>query len=110
MEKTQKEREEEAIKKMDSEFWKVIPNLISLIKEYENIESEEAKFIRSLDWIAPIIQIVMEWWQSWIDWKLTAEKVKWRAYWKCLNKKLEKILDIYFEKAEKGNMFYIEIN
>lgn len=108
MEKTKDKREKDSIEKLNEYFWKIIPNFIDLINEYEICETKEAKFVKSLDWIAPIIQIVMEWWKSWKDWKLTSEKVKWRAYWKCLNKKLEKVLNIYFEKADKGKMFYIE--
>lgn len=107
--KTKEKREREALERLEKEFWEVLPDFIQLIKDYESKKSEEAKFVYSLDKIQPIIQIVMEWWQSWHNWKYDYNKVKNRAYKKIYPQFwLDKILDIYFEKAEKEKIYYNE--
>jgi hypothetical protein len=51
----------------------------------------------------------MEWWKTWHNWKIDFEKIKARQYWKIYPEfGLEIILDKYFKKAEKENMFYRE--
>jgi hypothetical protein len=49
----------------------------------------------------------MEWWETWHNWKIDFEEIKKRQYSKIYREFwLDKILDIYFEKAEKEKIFY----
>ena len=105
--KTKEKREREALDKLEKEFWSVLWNIIDLIKEYESKASIEARFIYSLDKVHPIIQNVMAKWRGWREWKYDFKKTKENQYSKVSSEFwLDKILDIYFEKAEKENMFY----
>jgi len=107
MTKTKKEREKKALDRLEKEFWKVLPNIIELLKEYEDKSSQEARYVYSLDKIQPIIQVVMEWWRTWHDWKIDFEKIKKRQYSKIYPEFwLDIILDKYFQEAEKEKMFY----
>ena len=107
--KTKEKREKDALDKLEKEFWWVLWNIINLIKEYESKNSKEAKFIYSLDKVHPIIQNVMTKWEWWKEWNYEFKKTKENQYSKVDSEFwLDKILDIYFEKAEKENMFYSE--
>lgn len=111
MEKTKKERETKAINQLEKVLWeKDFKNIRILIEEYENRNSLEAEFVHQIDKIQPIIQIVMEWWSSWHEYKIDKNKLINKKY-KQLNDKfwLIKLLDKYFEKAEKNNMFYYDV-
>ena len=109
MEKTKDFRENESLKRLEREFWEVLPDFIELLKEYEKKSSLETKYVYSLDKIQPIIQVIMEWWKTWHNWKIDFDKIKKRQYSKIYPEFwLSKILDIYFEKAEKENMFFNE--
>ena len=60
-----------------------------------------------MDKVHPIIQNVMAKWRGWREWKYDFKKTKENQYSKVSSEFwLDKILDIYFEKAEKENMFY----
>lgn len=109
MTRTKEEREKKALDRLEKEFWDILPDFIDLLKEYETKESKEAKFVYSLDKIQPIMQVVNEWWKTWHNWKIDFDKIKNRQYSKIYPEFwLDKILDIYFEKAEKENMWYHE--
>jgi len=107
--KTKAKREHEVLLRLEEEFWEVLWNIIELIKEYESKESREAKFVYSLDKVQPIIQNVLEWWKAWNEYGYEFQKTKEVSYSKLFPEfGLNKILDIYFKKAEKGWMFYSE--
>ena len=112
MEKTKKQRELKAIWQLEEVLWKEdFENIKILIEEYENRSSLEAEFVHQIDKIQPIIQIVMEWGSSWHEYKIDKDKLINKKY-KQINDKfwLMQLLDWYFEKAEKENMFYKEKN
>lgn len=107
MTKTKIEREMKALEKLTDEYITILPGFILLLNEYEDRKSKESQFVYSLDKIQPIIQVVMEWWKTWHNWKIDFDKIKKRQYSKMFNEFwLDKILDIYFKKAETENMFY----
>ncbi len=107
--KTKEKREKDAINRLEKEFWNILWNILDLIKEYESKASKEARFVYSLDKIHPIIQNVIVKWKGWRKWNYNLEKTKENQYSKVYSEFwLEKVLDIYFEKAEKENMFYNE--
>lgn len=107
--KTKEKREKDALDRLEKEFWSVLWNVIDLIKGYESKESKESRFVYSLDKVQPIIQNVLAKWGGWHKWKYDFDKIKERQYSKIYPEFwLDKILDIYFEKAEKENMFYKE--
>lgn len=107
MELTKTEREAKAVNILEKEYNDILPDFINLLKEYELKNLKEAKFVYSLDKIQPIIQVVMEWWETWHNWKIDFEEIKKRQYSKIYREFwLDKILDIYFEKAEKEKIFY----
>ncbi len=107
--KTKEKREQDALERLEKEFWDVLWNVIDLIKEYESKKSKEARFIYSLDKVHPIIQNVMVDWRGWREWNYDFDKTKENQYSKVDSEFwLDKILDLYFEKAEKENMFYNE--
>lgn len=107
--KTKAKREHEALLRLEEEFWEVLWNIIELIKEYESKESREARFVYSLDKVQPIIQNVLEWWKAWKEYGYEFQKTKEVSYSKLFPEfGLDKILDIYFNKAEEDWMFYIE--
>ncbi len=104
---TKDKREKESLERIKREFWKVLPDIIDLLVEYEEKSSQESKFVYSLDKVQPIIQVVLEWWKAWHKYKIDFEKIKKRQYSKIYPEFwLEKILDIYFEKAEKEKIYY----
>ncbi len=51
---SQKERESQALARLEEE-WADFPGLINAIKEYETLQSEEAKFVYALDKLQPAI-------------------------------------------------------
>ena len=107
MELTKTEREANAVNILEKEYNDILPDFINLLKEYELKNLKEARFVYSLDKIQPIIQVVMEWWETWHNWKIDFEEIKKRQYSKIYREFwLDKILDIYFEKAEKEKIFY----
>lgn len=108
-EKTKEKREKESLKKIKEKFKKILPNIIDLIEEYEKRETKESKFIYSLDKIQPIIQVVNRKWNDWKYYKMDLNKIKENKYSKIYKEFwLEKILDIYFEKAEKEQIWYFD--
>lgn len=108
---TKKVREEESLKKLEEEYYQVLPEIIDLIKEYETRESSEAKFVYSLDKVQPIMQVVIEGWNAWHKWKVDFEKIKARQYGKIYPEFwLDKILDKYFWEAKEKNIYYTEEN
>jgi hypothetical protein len=49
----------------------------------------------------------LEWWKAWHKWKLDFDELQKRQYSKIYpGFWLEKILDIYYERAEVENLFY----
>ena len=110
MEKTKKQRELKAIWQLEDVLWKEdFSDMKTLIEEYQKRWSLEAEFVHQIDKIQPIIQIVMEWWSTWHEYKIDKEKLVNKKYSQINDKFwLMKLLDQYFEKAEKENMFYNE--
>jgi len=110
MEKTKEQRELKAIWQLEEVLWKKdFKNIKILIEEYMEKKTPEAEFIHQIDKVQPIIQIVMEWGSSWHEYKIDKEKLIKNKYSKIDDKFwLIKLLDKYFEKAEKENMFYRE--
>ena len=107
LEKTKHQREKESFDRLNFEFWKELPEIINLIKDYEEQNSKESRFVYSLDKIQPIIQCVLEWWKKWQEYKLDIEEIKKNKYSKISNEFwLEKVLDVYFERAEKEKICY----
>lgn len=106
-EKTKDEREKASLLRLEKEFWDVFPELIKLLKEYDLKSSKEAQFVYSLDKVHPVIQNVLEWWKWRNKWKIDFDEIMQRQYSKIYGEFwLEKILDIYFEKAKKEKIFY----
>lgn len=108
-EKTKKQREEDALNRLDSEFWDILSEIIDLIKSYELQDCEEAKFVQSLDKLHPIIQSVIDKGKTWNYFKYDFEKIKARQFsrvhpWFGI----EKILERYLKIAEKENIIYRE--
>lgn len=104
---SKEEREKQALIDFEKKYKEPLPHVIDLLKEYESHNSPEARFVYSLDKIQPIIQVVMEWWKSWSEYKIDFDKIKKRQYSKIYSEfGLEKILDIYFERAERDNIIY----
>lgn len=109
-EKTKSEREHNSFERLKNEFQDILPEFIELIEEYENRNSTESKFVYSIDKIQIIIQNVLEWWNSWKKWKYDFDEIKERQYSKIYPEFwLDKILDIYFERAEKNKIYYHKI-
>jgi len=108
MEKTKKQRELKAIWQLEEVLWKKdFKNIKVLIEEYEDRGSLEAEFVHQIDKIQPIIQIVMEGGSSWHEYKIDKDKLMSKKYSQINDKfGLMKLLDWYFEKAEKENMFF----
>lgn len=110
MEATKDEREQKAIIQLEEVLWKEsFTPMREIIEEYMNRSSLESEFVHQIDKFQPIMQVVMQWWDSWHQYKIDKNKLIEKKY-KQIDDKfgLMKILDIYFEKAEKGNMFYNE--
>lgn len=106
-EKTKIEREKASLLRLEKEFSSVLPEFIELLKEYESKSSKEAQFVYSLDKVHPIMQVVMEKWKTWKNWWIDFDEIMQRQYSKIYPEFwLEKILDIYFEKAKAENLFY----
>ena len=104
---TKKQREKDAFIRLQKEFG---DNIWNLIKEFEEKNTIEARFIYQLDKVQPLMQYVIEWWKGWHKWKFDKEKLIWK-YNEIFEKDefgLKQIVDNYFEKAEKENMFYNE--
>ena len=107
--KSKKQREYDSLKRLEKEFWKVLPEFIALAKEYEEMKTSEAQFVTSVDKIHPIMQVALEWGKAWRDYKIDFDMIKKRQYSKIYPQfGFDKILDIYFEKAEKEGMWYRE--
>jgi putative hydrolase of HD superfamily len=110
MEATKEEREQKAIIQLEEVLWEEsFTPMKEIIEEYMNRSSLEAEFVHQIDKFQPIMQIVMQWWDSWHQYKIDKTKLIEKKY-KQIDDKfgIMKILDIYFEKAEKENMFYNE--
>lgn len=106
-EKTKIKREKASLLRFEKEFFDILPEFIELLKEYEDKSSKEAKFVYSLDKVHPVIQNVLEWWKWRNNWKIDFGEIMQRQYSKVYPEFwLEKILDIYFEKAKEENLFY----
>lgn len=109
-EKTKEKREKEALDKLEKEYLEVLPDIINLIKEYESKESDESRFVYSLDKLQPIIQCVIEGWKSWHRWRYNYEDIKKRQLSKVYPEFwLEKLLLRYFDIAERENMVYSKL-
>ena len=106
---TKHQRELESLKKLEGEFGWEHSHIFDAIYEYENKACPEARFVSTLDKIHPIIQEVLTSWKWWKYWKMDFNKIKQRQYWKISYEfGLEEILDVYFARAEKENIFYKE--
>lgn len=104
---TKEEREKAALIKFEATIGDCLPEIVALIHEYEERQSSESKFVYSIDKIQPIIQNVLEWGKKWRDFKIDSNKAKDVAYSKIFPEFwFEKILDIYFKKAESEGMMY----
>lgn len=110
MEATKEEREIKAIWQLEEVLWKDNFFFIKeIIEEYMKKTSLEAQFVNQIDKFQPIMQIVMEGGKTWHKFKFDKTKLIENKYSKIDDKFwLIKILDRYFEKAEKENMFYNE--
>jgi putative hydrolase of HD superfamily len=71
---SKKKREHEALKKLEKD-WPDFPDMISGIKDYETMRSEEAKFIYALDKIMPVIVIFLAEGYTWKKENLTLDKL-----------------------------------
>ena len=110
MEATKEEREKKSILQLEEVLWKKEFKIFrNIIEEYMNRSSIEAEFVHQIDKFQPIMQIVMEWWKTWNHFKFDKTKLIENKY-KSIDDKfgLMKVLDIYFKKAERENMFYNE--
>lgn len=109
MTKSKNVREKKAFQRIKKDYGVVLPEIISLINDYELKVDTESKYVYSLDKIQPVIQIVMEWGESRKKNKCDFEKIKASQYWKQYPEFwLDKILDIYFKKALETNSVYRE--
>ena len=110
MEVTKVERERKAILQLEEVLWKnEFKSFRDIIEEYMDRSSIEAEFVHQIDKFQPIVQIVMEWWKTWNHFKFDKTQLIENKYKKIDDKFwLMKVLDIYFEKAERENMFYSE--
>ena len=108
MTKTKKQREAKAILKLEKVLWKKdFKEYKKLILEYENKSSLEAEFVYELDKLQPMIQIVMEWWSTWKNYKINKEKLMKDKYKKITNKFwFRDILRRYERLAEEKDVFY----
>lgn len=105
---TKKQREIDSLNKLEEILWQEeFKKFKKIIEEYEEKTSNEAKFVSQLDKLQPIIQIHMTWWKDFIQYKTDTNRLIKDKYSK-INSDFwfDKILDIYFEKMEKWNMFY----
>jgi putative hydrolase of HD superfamily len=71
---TQKDRETEARLQLKKD-WKELPLLHELIDEYENLETEEAKFVYALDKLVPILNNYLDNGRNWKREKVNLEKI-----------------------------------
>ena len=110
MEVTKVERERKAILQLEEVLWKnEFKSFRDIIEEYMDRSSIEAEFVHQIDKFQPIVQIVMEWWKTCNHFKFDKTQLIENKYKKIDDKFwLMKVLDIYFEKAERENMFYSE--
>ena len=104
---TKKQREENAFKKLKKEFWWILPEILDLIKEFEERKTKESIFVYQIDRLQPLIQYVMEWWKGWHKWKFNKTKLikKYDEIFKNDEFWLKEIVDKYFKKAEKENLW-----
>ncbi len=108
MEATKKQREKASLEKIENLLWKdFFKEYKKIIEEYETWETLEAKFVRQIDKLHPIIITTRGWGATWREYKMQKHKLieKKRSqidntFW------LRDILDSYFEKAEKEGMFW----
>lgn len=107
-EKTKTQREKDSLELFRRDFWEILPEIISIMEEYEHKVLKEARFVYSLDKIQPIIQTVLEWWKAWDKFKIDIDDLKQRQYSKIYPEfeSLKHILDIYFERAIKEDLVY----
>ncbi len=76
MEATKKEREKESLEKIETLLWKeFFRPYKKIIEEYESKNTLEAKFVNQIDKLQPVIQIVNEWWTSWVKYNISKEEV-----------------------------------
>ncbi len=76
MEATKEERERNAIGQLEEVLWKDdFSKFRNLIEEYANHSSIEAEFVHQIDKFQPIMQIVMQWWDSWHQYKIDKNKL-----------------------------------
>ena len=110
MEKTKDERESNALLELEQILWKeYFSEYKELIEDYINVASIESEFVHQMDKFQPIMQIVMQWWDSWHEYKIDKKMLLEKKYSQINDKFwLMKILNRYFEKAERKNMFYIK--
>lgn len=110
MEKTKKQREFKALERFEKELRKdYFLDFKNLIQEYINRDTLESEFVHQMDKFQPIMTIVLEWWSTWHRFKFDKYKLLNDKYAKIDDKFwLMKVLQKYFDKAEKEDMFYIE--
>jgi len=69
---TKKQREQEAYEQLVKE-WSDFPDLTEAIKEYEDLKTEESRFVYALDKIMPIVMIFLGKGHTWQKEKITLE-------------------------------------
>ncbi len=106
---TKKQRELESLEKIEKVLWESsFSEYKKIIKEYEKKQTKESIFVNQLDKLHPIIQVYMMWWKDHFTYKAKKEAVFENKY-KIIDDTFgfRKVLDVYFDKLVKWNMFYI---
>jgi putative hydrolase of HD superfamily len=106
---TKKQRELESLKKIEKVLWEnKFSDYKKIIEEYEDKNTKESIFVSQLDKLQPVIQVYIMWWKDHFTYKAKKEAVFENKY-KIIDDTfgLRKVLDVYFEKLVKWNMFYI---
>lgn len=108
MEQTKQQREADALLQLEQVLWPHdFQGIKEIVWEYEQRKTLESLFVWQIDKIHPIIQIVKHGWVTWHEYKMDIKKVMEKKYsqiddtfW------FRKILDQYFQKAQKEDMVY----
>ncbi len=105
---TKKEREKLSLKKLEEILWKSsFQDFREIFEEYEIHETREAQFVYQLDKLHPIIQIYITDGRDFFEYMAEKDLVLANKYSKIDDTfGFRAILDQYFDKLEKGNMFY----
>ncbi|PID83820.1 hypothetical protein CSB09_04215 [Candidatus Gracilibacteria bacterium] len=108
MEATKKQREKASLEKIENLLGKdFFKEYKKIIEEYETGETLEAKFVRQIDKLHPIIITTRGGGATWREYKMQKHKLIEKKRSQIDNTfGLRDILDSYFEKAEKEGMFW----